>query len=140
MKIVLKNGRRLAMTRVEALIVICVALIGIYLFVRYQKTGEIFQVSWRKAAGKSTAATEIASTETGSVMATNADDETKTYAVTTRSFSTNPGKKPGNEDSSSEIVGMRLSDPRKQRVRVPTNAVWFSTRPRRGPGVRIAFP
>ncbi len=60
------------------------------------------------------------------------------------SLSTNDGR---NLVRRSELVGatrtaeMRVDDPKKHRVLVPTNAVWQTT-PRKGPGpgVKIAFP
>lgn len=130
------------MTRVEFLVVICVAFFAAYLVVRYQTTGEIFQISWRKAAAKTNSNPEIIQPSAiRFVDATNTPDQTsETLEVKTNSVSTSFVKKPADVNPPSTIPGMKVDDPKKQKVRVPTNAVWFPNKPRKSPGVRIAFP
>jgi hypothetical protein len=140
MKMIGKINKHSAMTRLEVLVLICVALVAAYLVVRYQKTGELIHVGWRKAADKRNSAIEptsqISSVNVSNVPAQIPEiHETNSNLVTTNSI-----RKSTNETSLLEIAQMRLPERQKQTVRVPTNAVWKPTTPRRGPGVRIAFP
>jgi hypothetical protein len=141
MKIPLGKSRRSAMTRAEFLIVVGVVLIGISLFVRYERTGEVFQISWRKRATQTNSQSGIiGSLETAPVNTDDAPETvSKTTAVNGNPISTNFLKRPATENSSPKSLLMRLNDAKKQTTRVPTNAVWFPSQ-RKRPGVRIAFP
>lgn len=136
----LKNIYCSAMTRVEFLLVVCVAIFGIYLFVRYQKTGEVFQISWRKPAAKTNTNPQmIRPAEIHFVgLSDTAEQEIEIQGEMTNSVSTNLAQRPGGENSSPTVPLMRLDDLKRQRVQIPTNAVWLPAR--KSPGVRIAFP
>lgn len=129
------------MTRIEFLIVICVVTFGIYLFVRYQKTGEVFQISWRKPAAKTNMNSEIIRPAEVHFVGLNdtAGQEIEVEMGNTNSVLPQFAQKPGGENSSPTPPLIRLDDATRQRVRIPTNAVWLPAQ-RKSPGVRIAFP
>jgi len=134
-----ENRWRSGMTRPEFLLVPCILLIGVYMVVRYQKSGEILQVHWSKSAVKTNSPIERTSTETPisrTVTNTNSEIQEVTISVS----STNVFKKTINQNIVSPRYEMRLAAPQKHQVQLPTNALWRSQLPRRGPGVRIAFP
>ena len=133
------------MTLIEGLIVVCVALIVIYLVVRYQRSGEVFQISWHKTKVKETETKTLpdakllpqialpsTATNGGNVQINLLLTNSK-KPETNRTISPSPGN-----------AGVQFFDQRKQTVLILTNAttnkVWFRATPRKQPGVRIAFP
>jgi hypothetical protein len=140
MKMIGKINRRSAMTRLEVLVLICVALVAAYFVVRYQKTEDLIRLSKRKAANKTNSVMEPTSQIRFVAVSDTPDETTETHETITNLIATNSVRKPTNETSLLEIAQMRLPERQKQTVRVPTNAVWNPRTPRRGSGVRIAFP
>lgn len=134
-----KNRWRSGMTRPEFLLVTCILLIGIYMIVLYQKSGEVLKIHWGKSAVKTDFPVQTASTETR-ISPTDTNSIPQIQEVTISVSSTNVLKKTINQNIVSPRFEMRLAAPKKHQVQLPTNAVWRSQLPRRGPGVRIAFP
>lgn len=131
------------MTRVELLVVICAGLVAAYLVVRYQKTGEVFQISWRKTTAKTNSVAQpIRPVETRFVDGAKPlelQTEMDTTITNPVVVKTNVIGKPMGETPGVEIKGKKLDEWQKRKVLVPTNAIW-SAKARKKPGVRIAFP
>jgi hypothetical protein len=146
MKMLQKNNGCSAMTLIEGLILICVALIGIYLIVRYQKNGEIFQISWHKTNVQKTEIKTSPDTKTLQRIAPIAPPSMATNSITEHAniLINITQQVVGSASTPSVNMGAQFVDRRRQTVliltNVVTNAAWHSAAARKGPGVRIAFP
>lgn len=140
MKMFLKIDRRSAMTRVEILMVVGVLLIAAYCLVRYQKTGEVFQISWRKTAEKTNSVVETEPSTAAIDTEIVNDPEVVDTTVKVQPTNIAIAKSVSGKGAAAEVAATRLDEWRKQKVAVPTNAVWSTNQTRKKPGVRIAFP
>lgn len=140
-----EKQRCAGLSRAGFLALVCAALAGVYLFFVYQKTGEVLQITWRKRVVKTNTPVQEVKTQTiVQHLESVAEDETVEISPSATTSSVPPVTTNANpnlriEPPASENVAMRLPDKRKHAARIPTNSVWYS-KPRNGPGMRIAFP